>query len=97
MEDLTITRKIGSAEKNLVELGIGLPGHRVSYWFTEGKRSHAKTGKPLTSHPTETNTAPYWSNYYVELLDIEYRSILGIDETKRIKPAAVNQLGLDLI
>ena len=96
VEDLTITRKIGKGEKNLVELGIGVPGDRVSYWFTEGNRYHSKSGKPLASHPLETTTDPYWVSYYVELLDGQYRSILGIEEPNQIKPSAVNQLRLEL-
>lgn len=84
--ELTINRKIGSAEKNLVELGIGKPGDRVSYWFTEGKRYHSKTGKAIASHPLETTTEQYWSEYYVSLLDEEYRSILGIEKIKKITP-----------
>jgi DNA polymerase, archaea type len=74
--DLTITRKIGSAEKNLVKLGIGKPGDRVSYWFTEGKRCHLKSGKPLASRPLETTTEPYWVSHYIDLLDGQYRSII---------------------
>jgi DNA polymerase, archaea type len=58
VEDLTISRRIGATEKNLVELGIGLPGDRVSYWFTEGKRSHSKSGRALASKPLETTTKP---------------------------------------
>lgn len=84
--DLTINRKIGSAEKNLVELGIGKPGDRVSYWFAEGRRCHSKTGKAIASHPLETTTEPYWSEYYVGLLDAEYRSILGIEKIKEVAP-----------
>ena len=95
VEDLTITRKIGTAEKNLVELGIGKPGDRVSYWFSEGTRYHSKSGKPLTSHPLETTTAPYWVSYYLELLDNQYRSILGIEETKRLQQPT-NQLVMEL-
>lgn len=84
--DLTINRKIGSAEKNLVELGIGKPGDRVSYWLTEGKRCHSKTGKVLASYSLETTTEPYWAEYYVGLLDKEYRSILGIEKTTVAMP-----------
>jgi DNA polymerase, archaea type len=84
--DLTINRKIGSAEKNLVELGIGKPGDRVSYWFTEGKRCHSKTGKVLASFPLETTVEPYWAEYYVGLLDKEYRAILGIEKTTVVMP-----------
>lgn len=82
--DLTINRKIGSAEKNLVELGIGKPGDRVSYWFTEGKHCHSKTSKVLASHPLETTTEPYWAEYYIGLLDKEYRSIVGIEKTTAV-------------
>jgi DNA polymerase, archaea type len=84
--DLTINRKIGSAEKNLVELGIGKPGDRVSYWFTEGKRHHAKTAKALLSHPLETTTEPYWADYYIDLLDGQYKSILGREKVAEIMP-----------
>jgi hypothetical protein len=84
--DLTIDSQICSAEKNLVELGIGKPGDRVSYWFTEGKRHHAITGKVLASYPLETTNEPYWADYYVGLLDKEYRSILGIEKMKAVMP-----------
>jgi DNA polymerase, archaea type len=84
--DLTINRKIGSAEKNLVELGIGEPGDRVSYWFTEGKRHHAKTAKALLSHPLETTTEPYWADYYINLLDKQYKSILGYEKVAETMP-----------
>lgn len=86
--DLTINRKIGSAEKNLVELGIGQPGDRVSYWFTEGKRHHAKTAKALLSHPLETTTEPYWADYYINLLDGQYKSILGSEKAAEMMPKA---------
>ena len=97
VEDLTITRKIGSAEKNLVELGLGQPGDRVSYWFTEGKRYHKRTGKPLVSDELETNTEPYWVRYYLYRLDGQYRSILGIEEPDRDKPSISDQLALELV
>jgi DNA polymerase, archaea type len=84
--DLTINRKIGSAEKNLVELGLGKPGDRVSYWFTEGKRQHSKTAKALLSHPLETTTEPYWAEYYIDLLDRQYKSILGSEKAAEILP-----------
>ena len=76
VEDLTITRKIGSAEKNLVELGIGKPGDRVSYWYQKHTRTHAKTGRPLKPRPIETNSGEYWVDYYVGELDAVYRSII---------------------
>jgi DNA polymerase, archaea type len=83
VEDLTITRKISTNEKNLVELGLGKPGERVSYWYREHIRLHAKTGRQLKPMPVETNSGNYWSEYYVTELDEAYRSILGIEEPKR--------------
>jgi DNA polymerase, archaea type len=82
VEDLTITRKISTNEKNLVELGLGKPGARVSYWYKKMDRYHAKTGRPLKPMPVETNSGEYWCDYYLTELDGVYRSILGIEETK---------------
>jgi DNA polymerase, archaea type len=86
VEDLTITRKISTNEKNLVELGLGKPGERVSYWYKRLDRYHSKTGRPLKPCPIETNSGEYWSDYYVTELDEFYRSILGIEygDTKAI-------------
>ncbi len=94
VKDLTITRKISTNEKNLVELGIGKAGERVSYWYKRFDRYHSKTGKPLKSIPVETNSGEYWSEYYVTELDEVYRSILGIEETHTI--GNKHQLKLDL-
>jgi DNA polymerase, archaea type len=94
VEDLTITRKISTSEKNLVELGIGKPGDRVSYWYKRFDRYHAKTGRPLKPMPIETNSGEYWADYYVTELDEAYRSILGIDETR--STGNKHQLKLDL-
>jgi DNA polymerase, archaea type len=95
VEDLTITRKISTSEKNLVELGIGRPGDRVSYWYKQHIRTHAKTGRALKPMPIETNSGEYWADYYLIELDEAYRSILSIEEPK---PAVGNkhQLKLDL-
>jgi DNA polymerase, archaea type len=79
VEDLTITRKISTNEKNLVELGLGKPGDRVSYWYRQELRYHSKTGKPLKPMPIETNSGEYWADYYVTELDEAYQSILGIN------------------
>ena len=70
----------------MVELGIGQPGDRVSYWFTESKRCHSKTGKVLASCPLATTTESYWAEYYVSLLDKQYRSILGSEKTTEVIP-----------
>ena len=80
VQDLTITRKISTNEKNLVELGLGKQGDRVSYWFKQHIRLHAKTGRQLKSMPVETNSGEYWAEYYIGELDEAYRSILGIEE-----------------
>ena len=89
VEDLTITRKISTNEKNLVELGLGKQGERVSYWYKQHIRHHAKTGRHLKSMPIETNSGEYWSDYYVIELDEVYRSILGIEygDTQAISTA----------
>jgi DNA polymerase, archaea type len=84
VEDLTITRKISTNEKNLVELGLGKPGERVSYWYKRFDRYHSKTGRPLKPCPIETSSGEYWSEYYVTELDEVYLVILGIEETKAI-------------
>lgn len=84
---LTITRKIASSEKNLVELGLGQPGDKVSYWYAENPRHHAKTGKVLKSKAIETNNQPYWIVYYLEKLDTQRGEILG----EKAIPAIDNQ------
>jgi DNA polymerase elongation subunit (family B) len=94
VEDLTITRKISINEKNLVELGIGKPGERVSYWYKRFDRHHAKTGRALKPYPIETSSGEYWAEYYVTELDEAYRSILGIEESIAI--SVPSQLKLEL-
>jgi DNA polymerase, archaea type len=79
VEDLTITRKISTSEKNLVELGIGKPGDTVSYWYREQIRLHGKTGKPLKPTEIETNSGEYWTEYYVTELDRAYGEIIPPD------------------
>jgi hypothetical protein len=95
IEDLTITRKISTNEKNLVELGLGEPGDRVSYWYKRLDRYHSKTGRPLKPMPVETNSGEYWAEYYATELDEVYRSILGIEEPKP-SSGDKHQLKLDL-
>jgi DNA polymerase, archaea type len=94
VEDLTITRKISTNEKNLVELGLGKPGDRVSYWYKKMDRYHAKTARPFKPMPVETNSGEYWSDYYLTELDEVYRSILGIEEPRPI--ANTQQMKLEL-
>jgi DNA polymerase elongation subunit (family B) len=94
VEELTITRKISTNEKNLVELGLGTAGDTVSYWYKQHIRTHAKTGRALKPLPIETNSGEYWADYYVTELDEAYRSILGIEEPRPI--GNKQQLKLDL-
>ncbi len=68
VESLTTTRKIGKAEKKLVELGIGQVGDKVSFWMTKQVK-YNKAGSPMKPKPVETNTDEYWSDYYVDRLD----------------------------
>jgi DNA polymerase elongation subunit (family B) len=77
VEQLTITRRIGAAEKTLVELGLGKVGDRVSFWYTEQQRVHSRSGKALKSVRLETQTEPYWIDHYIQQLDELYHSITG--------------------
>jgi DNA polymerase, archaea type len=77
VDQLTITRRIGSAEKTLVELGLGKVGDRVSFWYTEQQRVHGRSGKALKSVRVETQTELYWIDYYLQQLDELYQSITG--------------------
>jgi DNA polymerase I len=81
--DLTITRKISSSETKLVERGFGRIGDKVSYWLKLQRRYHATTGRELKSEATQTNTEPYWIDYYLDRLDSEYNRILGIESPTR--------------
>jgi hypothetical protein len=56
-------------------LAFALVAHRVGI---EQPRHHAKTGKVLKSKAIETNTQPYWVDYYLEKLDTQRAEILGI-------------------
>ncbi|WP_373538775.1 DNA polymerase domain-containing protein [Chamaesiphon sp.] len=94
IEDLIITRKISTNEKNLVELGLGKPGDTVSYWYKQHIRLHAKTGRPLKPQPIETSSGEYWADYYVTELDEAYRSILGVESP--LTSGNKHQLKLDL-
>jgi len=94
VEDLTITRKISTSEKNLIELGLGKAGERVSYWFKRLDRYHAKTGRQLKPMPVQTNSGEYWADYYLTELDEAYRSILDIEEPRTIGNR--QQLNMDL-
>ncbi len=94
VEDLTITRKISTNEKNLVELGLGKPGQTASYWYGKQQRYHSKTGRPLKPCPIETNSGEYWAEYYLTELDEVYREILGNKATPQ--PREEQQMTLNL-
>ena len=76
-EDLIVTKKIPASDKKLTDLGLGQPGDRISYWFTEGKRFHKTMGKQLASKEIPTMTEPYWIEYYLKRIDAQYREIIG--------------------
>jgi DNA polymerase, archaea type len=82
IEQLTITRKIGAAEKNLVALGFGKAGDRVSFWYAEQQRVHGRSGATLKSIRAETQTEPYWIDHYLQHIDILYQSISGDDSLR---------------
>jgi DNA polymerase, archaea type len=77
VEQLTITRKIGAAEKKLVELGLGKAGDRVSFWYTEQRRIHSKSSRPLDSKAIPTQAEPYWVEHYLKWLEETLQSITG--------------------
>ena len=69
IEKLTVTRKIGKAEKTLVNLGIGQVGEIVSFW----KGTNAK-GKPV-----DVNSGSYNVNYYVAKIKEVLEEMLGLE------------------
>ena len=71
-EDLKITRKIGKAEKKLVDLGIGQVGDKVTYYMGEEVKVSEKTGKQLKSFAKPVTTGSYWSDWYVSELEKMY-------------------------
>jgi DNA polymerase, archaea type len=81
--DLTVTRKIGKAEKSLVEQGLGQVGDKVSYWTTERKQ-FGKTGKPIKSKKSGTTTEPYWAEYYLDDARESFIEIFGQEELDNI-------------
>jgi len=56
LEKLTITRKIGKTEKNLVNLGIGQVGDIVSYYY----------GYDAKGKAVEVTSGDYHKQYYVD-------------------------------
>lgn len=72
-----MTRKIGAAETRLVNQGLGKPGEIVSFYYTQQKRFHAKSGKPLTSVALEVNSGDYWVEWYLTKLERQYQEITG--------------------
>lgn len=92
---LAITRKIATSEKSLVERGLGQPGDTVTYWYTEQQRSHI--GRFMDSQLIETNTEPYWVDFYLEKLDNQRAEILGLPAVKVIKrPVDKDQMILNV-
>jgi len=81
--DLTISRRIGKAEKALVVQGLGQVGDTISYWTTEEKRFSAK-GKQLKSKQMGTRTEPYWVEHYLDDANEAFIEIFGKDELDNI-------------
>ena len=69
IELLTITKRIPKNATKLVELGIGKPGEKCSYYFAKDTK-----GKPI-----ETNTGPYNVNYYIEQINKAKHELIGKD------------------
>lgn len=91
MSQLTVTRKISSAERNLVERGIGKPGETVSFYFGEQQRYHAKTKKQLKSVAGEVISGEYWPEFYLKDIDQVHSDITG---TGLIVPYRGEQLSI---
>ena len=72
IEKLTVTRKIGKAEKTLVNLGIGQVGEIVSFW----------KGTNVKGKPVDVNSGPYNINYYVAKIKEVLQEMLGQKEQK---------------
>jgi DNA polymerase elongation subunit (family B) len=77
IEQLTVTRKIGAAETRLVSQGLGKPGEVVSFYYTQQKRFHARSQKPLPSVAIEATSGDYWVEWYLTKLDRQYQEITG--------------------
>lgn len=75
VSEISINRRIGKAEKTLVEAGIGAVGDKVTYYIAEDIRFHKKNGKPLKSLKKYTKTEEYWVNFYTNRLQETYANI----------------------
>jgi DNA polymerase, archaea type len=76
LDKLTVTRKIGKAEKKMVELGIGDIGDIVRFWYTEQALYHKKTFKKLTSKELPTTSGKYWPRYYADRVIAQRNDIM---------------------
>lgn len=80
LEQLTVTSKIRVNEKAIVDRGLGKPGDRVSYYWSEQKCFHVKTNKPIKSRAVHSGISSgdsYWAHWYVKELDKRYQEIAG--------------------
>ncbi len=77
ISQLTVTRKISSAERNLVVRGIGKPGDTVSFYFGEQQRFHKVSKKPLKSVGCEITSGDYWPEFYLRDIDQVHSDITG--------------------
>lgn len=77
IEQLSITRRIGKAEKTLVESGIGEVGDRVSYWIAKDQPI-GKKGQPLKPKKKYTNTDAYWREWYIDECNEVFNEIFPV-------------------
>lgn len=83
---LSISRRIGKAEKTLVEAGIGQVGDKITYYIAENLRFHKKSGKALKSLKKYTTDDDYWISFYVSRLNEIYSQIHSGELSSEISP-----------
>jgi DNA polymerase elongation subunit (family B) len=83
-EQLFITRKISTAEKTLVNLGIGNVGDKVSFLYKSEDKIHKTTGKKLgVKYIPTVNYEEYDPQYYIDEISEFYYEIFP--EDKKVK------------
>jgi DNA polymerase, archaea type len=76
IEELTFRQKIASNSKTLVELGFGVPGDVISYWYSEVIPKHKKTGKDLKKQFVQTQKEEYSIEHYEKMVSEIYETIV---------------------
>jgi DNA polymerase, archaea type len=84
INQLFITRKISTAEKTLVNLGIGNVGDKVSFLYKSEDKIHKTSGKKLcTKYIPTVNYEEYDPQYYIDEISEFYYEIFP--EDKKVK------------